>query len=60
MWVDHKYWIPIQTRLFEASEDHLTLLLSNIRINPRLQDRIFKLKVPSDYERMERKLPPSR
>lgn len=60
LWVDHKYWIPVQTRLIEASEDHLTLLLSNIKINPRLLDRIFKLKVPPDYERMEQKLPPSR
>ena len=60
LWVDHKYWLPIQTRLIEASEDHLTLLLSNIKINPRLLDRVFKLKVPSDYERMEQKLPPSR
>ena len=59
LWVDHEYWIPIQTRLIEASEDHLTLLLSNIKINPRLADRIFKLKVPQDFERMEQKLPPS-
>ena len=59
LWIDHEYWIPIQTRLFEASEDHLTLLLSNIKINPRLLDRIFKLKVPPDYERMEQKLSPS-
>ena len=59
LWVDHKYWIPIQTRLFEASEDYLTILLYNVKINPRLPDRIFKLKVPQDYERMEQKLPPS-
>lgn len=60
LWVDHTHWIPIQTRLIEASEDHLTLLLSNIKINPRLPDRIFKLNVPSDFERVEQKLPPSR
>lgn len=60
LWVDHEYWIPIQTRLVEASEDHLTLLLSNIKINPRLLDRIFKIEVPPDYERMEQRLLPSR
>jgi outer membrane lipoprotein-sorting protein len=59
LWVDHKHWIPIQTRLIEASEDHLTILLSNIKINPRLNEQTFKLKVPSDYERVEQKLPPS-
>ncbi len=60
LWVDHKYWIPVQTRLIEASEDHLTLLLSNIKINPRLPNRVFELQVPQDFERIEQKLPPSR
>lgn len=59
LWVDHDRWIPIQTRLFEVSGDHLTILLSNVRINPRLYDRIFKLQVPSDFERVKQKLPPS-
>ena len=59
LWVDHTHWIPIQTRLIEASEDHLTLLLSNVKINPRLPDRIFNLKVPPDFERVEQKLPSS-
>ncbi len=60
LWVDHEYWIPIQTRIFEASGDYHTILLSNVEINPGLHDRIFKLKVPQEYERMEQKLPPSR
>lgn len=59
LWVDHKRWIPIQTRLFEVSGDHLTILLSNVKINPRLYDRIFKLQVPSDFERVQQKLPRS-
>ena len=59
LWVDHTHWIPVQTRLFEASEDYLTLLLSNVKINPRLPDRIFKLKVPPEFERVEQKLPSS-
>lgn len=57
LWVDHKHWIPIQTRLFEASEDHLTILLFNVKINPGLPDQIFKLQVPSNFERLEQKLP---
>ena len=59
LWVDHKHWIPTQTRLFEASEDHLTILLSNVKINPGLPDRIFKLQVPPDFERVEQQLSPS-
>ena len=46
-------------RFFEASGDHHTFLLSNVKINPRLYDRIFKLQVPSDFERVQQKLPPS-
>lgn len=60
LWVDHKHWIPIQTRLIEASEDHLTLLLSNVKINPRVPDQTFRLKAPPDFEKVEQKLPPSR
>lgn len=59
LWVDHKHWIPIQTRLIEASEDHLTILLSNIKINPRLTDRTFELQVPPDFERLKQQLPAS-
>lgn len=59
LWVDHQHWIPIQTRFFEASGDHHTFLLSNVTINPGLRDRIFKLQVPSDFEKVEQKLPPS-
>ncbi len=56
LWVDHKNWIPIKTRFIEASEDHLTILLSNVKVNPKLPDRIFKMQVPPDYERMEQNL----
>ena len=59
LWVDHKHWIPIQTRLIEASDDYLTILLSNIKINPRLSDRTFELKVPSEFERVKQTLSPS-
>lgn len=56
LWVDHQNWIPIKTRLFEASEDHLTIFLSNIKINPRLSVKTFKMTIPSDYERVQQEL----
>lgn len=59
LWVDHKNWIPIKTRLTEVSKDHLTILLSNVKVNPKLPDRIFKMQVPPDYERIEQDLSPS-
>jgi len=56
LWIDHQKWIPIKTRLFEASEDHLTIVLSNIKINPRLSAQTFKLTIPSDYERVQQEV----
>lgn len=56
LWIDHQKWIPIKTRLFEASEDHLTIVLSNIKINPRLSAKTFKLTIPSDYERVQQEV----
>ncbi len=51
LWVDHASGLPIQTRLTESSGDYLTLQLENIKINPKLSDRLFKLNVPADADR---------
>lgn len=59
LWVDHRDWIPIQTRLTQPSEDHRTILLSNVKINRRLPNGTFKMQAPSDYERVEQHLPHS-
>jgi outer membrane lipoprotein-sorting protein len=53
IWVDHASGLPIQTRLTESSGDYLTFHLENIRINPKLDDKIFKLDIPSDVQRMK-------
>ena len=56
LWVDHKDWIPIQTRLIQLSGDHRTILLSNVKINRKIPNGTFKMQVPSDYERVEQNL----
>jgi len=51
LWVDQSRWIPIQTRLTESSGDYLTIRFENMRFNPKLPDKTFKLSVPSDVEK---------
>jgi outer membrane lipoprotein-sorting protein len=50
LWIDPALGLPIQTRLTESTGDYLTFQLENIKINPKLSDKIFKLDVPSDVQ----------
>ena len=53
LWVDPALGLPIQTRLTESSGDFLTLQLENIKINPKLSDKVFKLNLPGDVQRLK-------
>lgn len=53
LWIDPELGLPIQTRLTESSGDYLTFQLENIKINPKIPDKIFKLSLPSDVQRMK-------
>jgi outer membrane lipoprotein-sorting protein len=53
LWIDPATGLPIQTRLTEASGDYLTFQLENIKINPKLSDKTFKLDVPSDVQKIK-------
>ena len=48
LWIDQMRWIPVQTRLTEASGDYLVVTFKNIRLNGRLRDSVFDLKLPKD------------
>ena len=50
LWIDPALGLPIQTRLTESTGDYLTFQLENIKINPKLSDKIFKLDLPSDVQ----------
>ena len=60
LWIDHQDWIPIKIQLIEASQDHLTTSLTNIKINPKLSEKIFRMKVPPDYDRIQQRLSSSK
>ena len=53
LWIDPASGLPIQTRLTESSGDYLTFQLENIKINPKLSDKTFKLDVPSDVQKIK-------
>ena len=53
LWIDPATGLPTQTRLTESSGDHLTFQLENIKINPKLSDKTFKLDVPSDVQKIK-------
>jgi len=53
LWIDPAAGLPIQTRLTESSGDYLTFQLKNIKINPKLSDKTFKLDVPSDVQKIK-------
>jgi len=52
LWIDYNFGIPIQTRLTESSGDYLTFRLDNIKINPNLTDKQFKLNLPPGIEKV--------
>ncbi len=52
LWIDYNFGIPIQSRLTESNGDYLTLQLGNIKINPNLTDRDFKLNLPPGVEKI--------
>lgn len=53
LWIDPATGLPIQSRLTESSGDYLTFQLENIKINPKLSDKTFKLDVPSDVQKIK-------
>jgi outer membrane lipoprotein-sorting protein len=53
LWVDPSLGVPVQTRLTESSGDYLTFHLKNIKVNPNLPDKLFRLDVPADAERIK-------
>jgi len=53
LWIDRTRWVPIQTRLTETSGDYFTIQFDNIQLNPHLSDKIFKLNVPPNVEKIK-------
>jgi outer membrane lipoprotein-sorting protein len=50
LWFDEQRWVPIQSRLQEPNEDYLMTRFSDIKLNSKLADSLFSLKLPSGVE----------
>lgn len=50
LWMDEERWIPIQTRLTEASGDYMIVKFTNIKMNLKIPESVFDLKMPKDVQ----------
>ena len=48
LWMDHQRWIPIQSKLTEASGDYMIIKFTNIKMNVKIPESVFDLKMPKD------------
>jgi outer membrane lipoprotein-sorting protein len=51
LWMDQQRWIPIQTRVTEASKNYQVIKFSDIKLNGRIPDTRFSLgNLPKDVQ----------
>jgi outer membrane lipoprotein-sorting protein len=48
MWMDQQRWVSVQIKTTEMSGDYLNLKFSDIKINSRIPESMFSLKLPKD------------
>lgn len=48
MWMDQEKWVALQLNTVEASGDYMNLKFSNIKLNSKISDSVFKLNLPKD------------
>ena len=48
MWMDQQKWVSIQIKTTESGGDYLNLKFYNIKINPRIPESTFILRLPGD------------
>lgn len=50
LWMDEQRWIPIQSKLTEASGDYMIVKFTNIKMNTKIPESVFKLKLPKGVQ----------
>jgi len=53
MWIDPVRWIAIQLKATEIGNDYMTFKYSNIKMNSKVSDTTFDLKIPKDVHVMK-------
>lgn len=50
LWMDQQRWIPVQVQLTEASRDYMVIKFTNTRMNAKIPESVFDLKMPKDVK----------
>ncbi len=50
LWMDQQRWIPVQIKTTEAGGDYMVLKFANIKMNQKIPDSAFDLKLPKDVQ----------
>ncbi len=50
LWIEHQRWIPIQSQTTEAGGDYMIYKFANLKMNLRIPDSVFDLKLPKDVQ----------
>ena len=50
LWIDTEMWVPIQQKLVEPTQDFLLITFDDIRLNAKIKESEFNLKLPKDVK----------
>jgi len=48
MWMDQQKWVSVQVKTTEASGDYMIFKFSDIKVNSKVPESVFNLKLPKD------------
>ncbi len=48
MWLDQQKWVSVQLKTTESGGDYMTVKFSDLKMNPKIPDSVFDLKMPKD------------
>jgi outer membrane lipoprotein-sorting protein len=53
LWIDQELWMPVQQEMVEPNRSVTTFQFHGIRLNGKIKDSLFSIKLPSDVERVK-------
>jgi outer membrane lipoprotein-sorting protein len=51
LWIDQQLWVPVQSKVTEASNDYQIVKFTGTRINGRIPDSVFDARLPKDVKK---------
>ncbi len=53
LWIDQELWMPVQQEMVEPNRSVTTFQFRSLRLNEKIKDSLFSIKLPSDVERVK-------